>query len=113
MYARYKGARISAQKVRPLADLIRNKFVDDALDILKFQPHRGARFLEQVIKSAVGNAMDPDQNSGQRVSIEDLIVTKALVDGGPMFRRMRPKGRGSASIIKKRSSHITIELETV
>ena len=56
--ATHRHARISARKVRPLADLIRGKRVDDALAILKYQPQRGARMLEKVIKSALGNAED-------------------------------------------------------
>ena len=54
--ATHKYARISARKVRHLASLVRGKFADEALDILRFQPHRGARMLEKVIKSALGNA---------------------------------------------------------
>jgi large subunit ribosomal protein L22 len=109
----YKGARISARKVRPVADLIRGKFVDDALAILKYQPHRGARMLEAVIKSALGNATDVDQNKGRRISVGDLIVADARVDGGPMFKRMRPGGRGMSFLIKKRSSHISVTLEEI
>ena len=56
--ATHRYARISARKVRPLADLIRGKFADEALDILKYQPQRGARLLEKVLKSALGNAED-------------------------------------------------------
>ena len=56
--ATHRHAQISARKVRPLADLIRGKRVDDALAILKYQPQRGARLLEKVIKSALGNAED-------------------------------------------------------
>ena len=54
----HRFARISARKVRPLADLIRGKFADDALDILRYQPHRGARLLEKVLRSAMANAED-------------------------------------------------------
>ena len=57
--ATHRFARISARKVRPLADLIRGKYADEALDILKYQPQRGARMLEKVLKSAMGNAEDP------------------------------------------------------
>ena len=60
----HRFARISPRKVRPLADLVRGKFVDEALDILKYQPQRGARMLERVIKTALANAQDPDQNPG-------------------------------------------------
>ena len=108
--ASHKYARISARKVRPLADLVRGKFADEALDLLKFQPHRGARMLEKVIRSAVGNAQDPDQNSGRSHRIEELVVTDVCIDGGPMFKRIRPRARGSAFPIKKRSSHIRVSL---
>lgn len=109
----HRYARISPTKVRPLADMIRGKFADEALEILRYQPHRGARLLEKVIKSALGNAQDPEnpQNKGRTVSLESLVVAKALVDGGPMFKRMRPRARGMAHIIKKRFSHIHVTLE--
>ena len=111
--ASHKYARISPTKVRPLADLIRGKLADEALDILKFQPHRGARMLEKVLKSAMGNARDPDnpQNRGQMVELDRLVVTAATVDGGPMFKRIRPRARGMAYVIKKRMSHIHVTLE--
>jgi large subunit ribosomal protein L22 len=111
--AKHRAARISARKVRPVADLVRGKFVDDALEILRYQPHRGARYLEEVIKSAVGNATDSEQNQGRRVSVKDLVVADARVDGGPMFKRMRPGGRGMSFLIKKRFSHISVTLEEV
>lgn len=108
--AYHKNARISAQKVRLVADLVRGMFADEALDTLKYQPQRGARMLEKVIKSAVGNAQDPDQNSGRSHRIEELVVTDVRVDGGPMFKRIQPRARGMAFMIKKRSSHIRVGL---
>lgn len=108
MRATYKNARISARKVRPLADLVRGKYADEALDILRYQPHRGARMLEKVIKSAVGNAQDPEQNEGRSYNIEDLVLVDVRVDGGPMFKRIRPRARGMAFMIKKRTSHISV-----
>ncbi len=56
--ATHRFARISARKVRPLADLVRGKYADEALELLRYMPHRGARMLEKVIKSAFGNAED-------------------------------------------------------
>ena len=104
--ATHRFAKISARKVRPLADLIRGKYSDEALEILQFQPHRGARLLEKVLKSAMANATE------QRATRPDhLTVTDVRVDGGPMFKRMMPKSRGQASIIKKRLSHIHVELD--
>ena len=111
--ATHKYARISARKVRPLADLVRGKFADEALDILKYQPHRGARMLEKVLLSAVGNAQDPDQNKGQTVNAERLVVTDARIDGGPMFKRIRPRARGMAFGILRRTAHISIELQSI
>lgn len=102
----HRYARISPRKVRPLADMIRGKFADDALNILRYQPQRGARMLEKVLKSALANAED------RRASrLGDLVVTEVRVDGGPMTRRMRPKARGMAAIIKKRMSHIHVALD--
>lgn len=106
--ATHRYARISARKVRPLADLVRGRFADEALDILRYQPQRGARMLEKVIRSAMGNAQE---NSDRPVSIEDLVVVDCRVDGGPMFKRIRPRARGMAFMIKKRMSHISVVLE--
>ena len=109
----HRYARISARKVRPLADLVRGKFADEALDLLKYQPHRGARMLEKVLRSAVGNAQDPEQNKGQAYNPERLVVTDARVDGGPTFKRIRPRARGMAFGILRRTAHITVELQSI
>jgi large subunit ribosomal protein L22 len=102
----HRHAQISARKVRQLANLVRGKRVDDALAILRYQPQRGARLLEKVIKSALGNAED------QRApNVAGLIVKDARIDGGPMFKRLRPGGRGMAHVIKRRFSHISVEVE--
>lgn len=109
----HKHARISARKVRALADMVRGKYADEALDILKYQPQRGARLLEKVILSALGNAQDPDQNAGRSVNVDQLVVVDARVDGGPMFKRIRPRARGMAFMILKRTSHISVVLEDI
>lgn len=98
-----------------MADLIRGKLADEALDILKFQPQRGARMLEKVLRSALGNARDPDNptNKGKIVDVDQLYVSAATVDGGPMFKRVRPRARGMAFIIKKRMSHINVTLDEI
>ncbi len=109
----HKYARISPRKVRPLADMVRGKFVDEALDILRYQPQRGARMLEKVIRTALANAQDPDQNPGRIVGEWDLFISEACIDGGPMFKRMRPRARGMAFVIKKRMSPIRVKIEEV
>jgi large subunit ribosomal protein L22 len=104
--ATHRFARISVLKLRPLLDLIRGKYADDALDILKYMPHRGARMIEQVLKSAMANAEDKGvRNAG------DLVVIDARGDGGPMFKRLMPRARGMAYLIRRRSAHIAIGLQ--
>ncbi len=103
--ARHRFARTSVRKLLPLLDLIRNKYADDALDILRYMPHRGARMIEQVVKSAMANAEDKGvRNAG------DLVITDARGDGGPMFKRLMPRARGMAYMVRRRSAHISIGL---
>ena len=124
--ASHRYARISARKVRPLADLIRGAFVEEAINILRYQPQRGARMLEKVLKSALANAPNPEQSikvrqadgrKGESQSVNEgtqarlLFVKTARVDEGPMFKRIRPRARGMAYMILKRTSHIHVELE--
>jgi large subunit ribosomal protein L22 len=103
--ATHRFARISVRKLLPILDLIRGKYADDAVDILKWMPHRGARMIEQVLKSAMANAED----KGVR-NVGDLIVAEIRGDGGPMFKRLMPRARGMAYMIRRRSSHINIIL---
>jgi large subunit ribosomal protein L22 len=103
--ATHRFARISVRKVRPLLDLIRGHYADDALDVLKYMPHRGARMVEQVLKSAMANAED----KGIR-NVGELIVRNARGDGGPMVKRLMPRARGMAYLIRRRTAHIAIGL---
>src|SRR3954452_1833529 len=106
--ARHRFARISVRKLRPILDLVRGKYADDAMDILKYMPHRGARMIERVLKSAMANAED----RGVR-NVGDLVVVDARGDGGPMFKRLMPRARGMAYMIRRRSAHIQIGLTDV
>src|SRR5579859_8105326 len=101
----HRFADMSARKIRPFATLIRKRSADEALELLRFLPNRSARLLEAVLKSALGNAED----RGAR-DIEDLIVSEARVDDGPMLKRIMPRARGTAYPIKKRLSHIIVAL---
>ena len=103
--ASHRFADMSAQKIRPFAALIRGRRADEAMEALRFFPNRGARLLEQVLKSALGNAED----RGAR-DIDDLIVLESRVDGGPMMKRIQPRARGSAYVIKRRLAHIHVTL---
>lgn len=104
--ATHRFARISPRKVRPVADLIRGMFADEALELLRHQPQRGARLLEKVLRSALANAEDL-----RAPNVSELAVVDVRVDEGPRFKRLRPRARGMATIIKKRMAHIHVELE--
>jgi large subunit ribosomal protein L22 len=96
---------VSARKMRPIASLIRGMNVDEAVESLKFLPNRGARLIEAVVKSALGNAED----QGCR-NLEDLVVSEVRIDGAPMFKRIQPRARGTAFGILRRLSHIVVAL---
>ncbi|MCH8828234.1 MAG: 50S ribosomal protein L22 [Planctomycetes bacterium] len=102
----HRYARISATKVRPFADLIRGRTASDGLDALKYMPNRGARMLEKVLRTAMANAAEQ-----QVRNVDRLRIVVARVDGGPMFKRMRPRARGTAFTIRRRSSHIRVAIE--
>ncbi len=103
--AQHRFADQGARKIRPFADLIRGRNVDEAIQLLRFYHNRGARLLEAVVKSALGNA---DFHEGP--DIDALVVVESRVDEGPMFKRIRPRARGTAFMIKRRMAHITVVL---
>jgi large subunit ribosomal protein L22 len=92
--------------MRKLADLIRGKNVEEALNILQFTPKYGSRMMARLLKSAVSNA---DQKPG--VNIDKLYVSAVKVDGGPMIKRFRPRAMGRATGILKKTSHVTLHLD--
>ncbi|MGI9227305.1 MAG: 50S ribosomal protein L22 [Gammaproteobacteria bacterium] len=97
--------RIIPQKARLVADQIRGKRVDRALEILTFSPKKGARIIKKVLESAIANA---EHNEG--ADIDELKVSKIFVDDGPTHRRFQARAKGRASKILKRTSHITVEV---
>ncbi len=101
--ARAKNTGLSAIKVRPLADLVRGKRVDEALTLLRFTPTPKAKYLAKLVRSAVANA----ENNFQ-MDPADLKVVRIFVDEARPLRRFRPRSRGRVSPIRKRSSHITV-----
>ena len=101
--AKHNFARISPQKARLVADLIRGKSVDQALEILTFSNKKAAVLVKKVLESAIANA---EHNEG--ADIDDLNVAKIFVDEGPTMKRIMPRAKGRADRILKRSSHITI-----
>jgi large subunit ribosomal protein L22 len=101
--AKQRYADMSARKIRPFATLIRGRAADEALEILRFYPNKAARLLEEVLKSALGNAED----RGAR-DVDELVITESRVDGGPIMKRIMPRARGSAYPIKRRYAHVII-----
>ncbi|MBI5206639.1 MAG: 50S ribosomal protein L22 [Candidatus Firestonebacteria bacterium] len=98
-----KHIRITARKMRMVTDLVRGKRVDDAFHILKYTPKRAAGVIENVLLSCVSNA-----SSVKGVNIDNLVISKIVVDSGPIMKRFMTRAMGRASGIKKRTSHLTI-----
>ena len=101
-----KYVRISPLKVNFICKEIRGKQVDEALAILKFTPKKGARILEKVLNSAIANA---EHNFG--LNREDLFVSQAYANNAPVMKRWRPKAKGMAYKILKRSSQVGVVVE--
>src|SRR5438477_9339688 len=101
--AKHRFADVTPRKMRPFAAMIRGRRADEALEALRFFPNRSARLIEQVLKSALGNAED----RGAR-NLDDLIVVESRIDGAPMLKRIQPRARGTAYPIKKRYSHVIV-----
>lgn len=98
-----KYIRISPRKARQVIDLIRGKDVGEAFAILKFTAHKATGPVSKVLKSAVANA---EHNFS--MNVDNLYVKEAYVDEGPTFKRIRPRARGRADLVRKRTSHITV-----
>ncbi len=105
-FAIARQVRISATKSRRVVDLVRGMDVSDALDTLKFAPQAASDPVYKVVASAAANA---EQTHNLR--LDDLFISAAFVDEGVTMRRIRPRAKGSASRILKRSSHITVVVE--
>ncbi len=101
--ARLRFARISPQKGRLVADQIRGLPVEKALEILTFSPKKGATIVKKVLESAIANA---EHNNG--ADVDELKVITVFVDQGPTMKRIRPRAKGRANRILKRTSHITV-----
>ncbi len=103
-----KYIRISPQKCRLVVDLIRQKYVGEALSILRFaEKKKASQIVEKVLRSAISNA----QQKSPQVDVDNLFIAQAYVDQGPTLKRFRPVPFGRAHRILKRTSHITIYLE--
>jgi large subunit ribosomal protein L22 len=106
MKAKMRFLRIAPRKVRLVADLVRGKHVEEALNILQFAGKSSAKPIAKLVKSAVANA---DAQGG--VNVDKLFISKIWADGGPVIKRFMPRAMGRATPILHRTSHVTVELE--
>ncbi len=106
--AKLSGARLSAQKARLVADQVRGKSVEEALDILTFSNKKGAAIVKKVLESAIANA---EHNEG--ADVDELKVSTIFVDEGMTMKRIRPRAKGRADRILKRSCHITVKVAEI
>lgn len=103
--AKLKGAQISAQKVRLVADQVRGMAVEEALNLLEFSPKKAAHIVKKILDSAIANA---ENNEG--ADVDELKVSTIYVDEGMTMKRLRPRAKGRADRILKRSCHITVKV---
>jgi large subunit ribosomal protein L22 len=92
-----------ARKVRPIVNLVRGKKVEEALTLLKFMPTPKAQVVAKLVQSAAANA-----ENNYQMATDNLKIIKIFADDAPFLRRFRPRSRGRASSVQKRSSHITV-----
>ncbi len=103
-----KYVRMSPRKLRRVAELIKGEPVDKALSILEFTQKAAGRALLNTVKSAASNAIAAEGSA--KVKVENLYINKITIDGGPIWKRIRPVGMGRAYVIRKRTSHIGVTL---
>ncbi len=103
--AKLKGARLSAQKARLVADQIRGLGVEEALQLLTFSPKKGAELIKKVLDSAIANA---EHNEG--ADVDELKVSTIFIDEVVTMKRISPRAKGRADRIFKRSCHITVKV---
>ena len=108
--ASLKGYRISAFKARLVADQIRGKGVEDALNLLSLSSKKASEPIEKLVRSAVANAEQKNENDSAGIDLDNLVVQTITVDEGPSMWRIRPRAQGRANWIQKRSSHINVVL---
>ena len=110
--ARVRHIRVTPQKARRVVALIKGKQAQEALAILKFAPQSASEPIYKLVESAVANARVKADRDGEYLDEQDLYVRNAYVDEGTTLKRFQPRAQGRAFQIKKRTSHITVELAT-
>ena len=109
--AKLNNVPTSPRKMRLIADLIRGRDVDLALNTLKFDAKIGSKRMEKLVLSAISNWQE--KNKDQKIEDADLFIEEIFVNGGKMIKRLRPAPQGRAHRIRKRSNHVTIVLDSL
>lgn len=109
--AQAKWIRMSPLKVRRVMNVVRGKKAGEAYTMLKFMPHAAAREIEKVLWSAMHNLINHSTNPVSEDEVQNFTISKICADQGPTLKRIQPHARGRAFPIKKRITHITIELD--
>jgi large subunit ribosomal protein L22 len=111
-HAKLRYSTVTPMKARRVVDLVRGLPAEEALSILRFTPQSASEPVYKVLESAIANARYAAGLRSERLEVEDLVVSAAYVDEGPTMKRFRPRAQGRAYRIRKRTSHITIEVES-
>jgi len=98
--------RVSPRKARLVADLVRGKNVGEAMGILQFVPRKTAKILRKTLASVVANA-----ENTQTVDVDRLYIRRITVDGGAMLKRFTPRAHGRATMVRKRTAHLTVVVD--
>jgi len=107
-----RRAGVAPQKARLVANLVRGRDVSEALEMLQFTRKKAAGMIRKLVESAVANAEHVAEHTGEDLDVDELFIETITVDAGPRLRRYRPRAHGRATKIFKKTSHITVVLET-
>ena len=108
--AKLNNYRVSPRKARLLADQVRGRQVEDALNVLDLSSRRFARPLAKLVRSALANAEEKNNRDKAGIDVDRLILGRITVDEGPNLWRIRPRAQGRATWIQRRTSHVTVVL---
>lgn len=110
-YAKLTNCPVPPRKMRLVADLVKGKDVNEALDILRFSPKKASKYLEKVILSAIANWQSKNENA--RLEEHSLYIKHVYANEGRAIKRLRPAAMGRANIIRKKANHVTVILDSI
>ena len=110
-FAKLRNCPASARKMRLIADMVRGVEVNEALDILRFNPKKASKYMEKLLMSAIANWQV--KNEGVRMEDSNLYISKIYVDEGRMLKRIKPAAQGRAHLIRRKTNHVTLVLDSL